>query len=48
MSTTDQLDTADLIGPAADDPTPAEVADVTHDDYVEPYPQATPIGDNSR
>jgi len=44
MSTNDQLDTADMISPTADDPTPAEIADVKHEDYVESYPQATPIG----
>ena len=45
MSTNDRLDTADLIDLAVDDPTPAEIADIKHEDYIDPYPQATPIGE---
>jgi hypothetical protein len=48
MTTTEQLDTADVIDPTADDPTPAEITDVQHEDYVESYPQATPIGGQAR
>ncbi|GIH03519.1 hypothetical protein Rhe02_15860 [Rhizocola hellebori] len=47
VSTDHELDTADLIDPMADDPTPTEIADAKHDDYVESYPQATPIGEKA-
>lgn len=40
------LDTADVIGVDADDPTPAEITDPAHPDYVEPCADATPIGDD--
>jgi hypothetical protein len=39
-------DTGDLTDPRADDPTPDEITDPDHPDYVEPWTSATrPIGD---
>jgi hypothetical protein len=43
VSTNDLRDTADEIDSATADPTPAEITDPEHGDFVEPYPQATPI-----
>lgn len=37
------LDTADVIGVDADDPTPAEITDPTHPDYVEPCVDAVAL-----
>jgi hypothetical protein len=48
VSTNDEFDSADMIDPTADDPTPGEISDVQHEDYVESYPQATPIGGKAR
>ncbi len=48
MSTPDIGDTADLIGPDAYDPDPAEVTDPNDPGYVVPDPHATPIGGDPR
>ena len=40
-------DTADAIDPNADDPTPDEVTDPQHPDYVEPDSEAQPVDDNN-
>jgi len=47
LLTNDLRDTADEIDAAAADPTPAEITDPAHGDFVTPYPEATPIGGQS-
>jgi hypothetical protein len=42
MSTPVVPDTGDVIDPTAADPTPTEITDQTHPDYVEPFASATP------
>jgi hypothetical protein len=42
MSTPVIPDTGDVVNPTAPDPTPAEITDPVHADYVEPFPAATP------
>ncbi len=42
---TDTRDTADEIAATAEDPTPAEITDPQHPDFLEPYPHATAIGE---
>lgn len=35
-------DTGDVVDPTAPDPTPEEITDPAHPDYVEPFTAATP------
>jgi hypothetical protein len=45
MSTPVIPDTGDVVDPTAPDPTPAEVTDPAHPDYVEPLAEATPTAE---
>jgi hypothetical protein len=45
MSTPVIPDTGDVVDPTAPDPTPAEVTDPTHTNYVEPFAAATPTAE---
>ncbi|GAA5104846.1 hypothetical protein [Haloechinothrix salitolerans] len=45
MSTPVIPDTGDVVDPTAPDPTPDEITDPAHPDYVEPAAEATPAAE---
>lgn len=47
MTSTPTPDTGDVIDPAASDPTPPEITEPTHRDYVAPYANATPASSDA-